>query len=631
MEKFIKFPCPNRIIRLACLIFLAVLYAGTVSPINAAESMKIKGGYFLFSDDLKYLYGSADILIKSKSVALSGDVIYLDVERLEGVVYGNVKLTLLSNKTADGKDAVGSGTWDAVYFNGLPARWLKISYSDVLHMDGDLTLKKGFSEFIKKTPEMLKNASLYYEFREFSINTDKKIKAKIVIPYMMGMPTMPLKKFTVNRGKWEDKTMVSFNNVNYSGLDGLSLSFFARLREKLLHGDYDLKLYERKLFNLDEPKRGFLFSGNNSFFPGKKNTKNNRLLSFTTLLNSGEKSFNLVFAHQLEGKYFRYALTQTISGRRALPTFFEFRYDLMLKGLKLLEPAFNVTHNLKQSYSYRVSTPLKLIKKLNLNVNWQRKIIKDNFLSDTSDFSTSLGYNASLFSLASNYNYSRNLLEASVRKNFSINMKLKPLHFLDRSIRFDISSVYMFSELPYGDQTLTRISPGITVALRSIGAKLPLGFKLVPGFNFNHLWDNRDESFTDFNYTLALSKEIGNFSASVDYALASRYRAENFWVEGNNRQNLNLNFSFIDHHNQNYSLLLRLYHNNQLALENISFTGKVNLLKDLNFSSFLLYYNKENKFRTVEVFIEKIFKKKIKIQGGYSLALKRFFIKFLTQ
>ena len=186
----------------------------------------------------------------------------------------------------------------------------------------------------------------------------------------------------------------------------------------------------------------------------------------------------------------------------------------------------------------------------------------------------------------------------------------------------------MFSALPYGDQTQNRVSPGININVHSVGISMPLGFELVPAFTFNHLWDNLQENFTDFNYSLALQKQIGKFSGSFAYSLASRYRAKNFWIEGNSRQNMNLNLEIKN--KENYSYLLRFYFNDNLALENISFTGRLNLPFDLTFSSFLLYYSKEKKVQTLEVFIEKIFKKKIRIQGGYSLALKRFFIKFLT-
>jgi hypothetical protein len=616
MEKYTKFLC------LKCALFGILLLCAAASPLTAADdSLYVKGGYFLFSDDLEYIYGSGNILLEGPGITVKGDVLYMDVRQLSGVIYGNIQLS-------GAKQAEQEQKWHAVFFTAFPLKLLKIEYGDTLLMEGEKGLDKRFAAFSKKTPEILKDASLYFEFKSFRINKNQKVKARIVVPYMMGLPTVPLRRFTINRGKWAEKTMLSFNNLNYSAIDGLSVSFFLRAREKWLKGDYDLKLYERKLFKLGEPKRGVLFSGKSNLFA---KSKQKELLGFSTLLNSGEESFNLRFSHKLDTNYFRYSLSQVISGRGNLPTFFEFRSDVTVKRLKYIVPRADFTHNLKKSYSYRLSTPLNLLKRLSLNVSWQRKIIKDKYLSDTSDFGTSLGFNASFFTLSSNYNFSRNLLEASVRKNFSVNMKLKPMLFLEENIALDLSSFYMFSSLPYGDQTVVRISPGIKLALRSAGAAMPFGFILIPTFALNHLWDNREESFTDFNYTLALRKDIGNFSGAVEYALASRYRAENFWVEGNNRQNLQFSLGFIDKHFHNYSFLLRFYHNNNLALENISFTGKMNLPYDFSFSSFLLYYNRERNFQTLEVFIEKSFKKKIRIQGGYSFALKRFFVKFLTQ
>jgi hypothetical protein len=330
----------------------------------------------------------------------------------------------------------------------------------------------------------------------------------------------------------------------------------------------------------------------------------------------------------MDFKFFSYSLSQLVSGEENKPVFSEFSSEVGLNRLKPIAPRFQFTYDLRKSYSYRVFTPLNLWKPLNLNVGWQRKILQGSYRSDTSDFNASLNFNVPLLSLSSNFNFSKNLIESSIRKNFSVNLRLKTLRFLMDNVSVDISSFYMFSSLPFGNQTMTRISPGVNISIRSAGAIMPLGLKLVPAFTFNHLWDNREENFTDFNYLLSLQKEIGKFRAAVDYTLASRYRSKNFWIEGSSQKNMNLNFEFKDL--DKYSFLLRFYFNNTMALENISFTGQWSLPYDLKFSSFILFYNFENRFRTVEVFIEKTFQKKIKIQGGYSLALKRFFVKFLT-
>jgi hypothetical protein len=606
MEKFIKYLCLN--------VLLLILSF----RLGAEETLNFKGDYFLFSDDKNYIFGGGNISLKTGKMSLQADVLYMNVTEFTGVLYGAVRVT-----TDEGKKEKKEEQYDAVFFKGLPPQWLMVSYGQEMSVTGEQTLIPLYLNFEKKTPETLKDSSLYFEFREFRIDKNKKIRAKIVIPYMMGLPTVPLKKFTVNRGEWAEKTMLAFNNINYSGLDGISLAFLLRMRQKWIKGDYDIKLYERELLKLDGVKRGVLFSGKSMFY-----IKNKQFLDAAALLNSGDKSFNLRLNLRKDFSIFSYALSQNISGRENQPTFLELSSDLTITKLKLMMPSFNFTHDLKRSYSYRLSTPLTLWKKLNLNVSWQRKILNDNYRADTSDFSTSLNFNSSLFMLSSNYNFSRNLLEATTRKNFAVNLNLKPLLFLEDNVSINISTFYMFSALPLGNQVQERTSPGVNVKIDSVGIAMPLGFEILPSFTFNHLWDDLQENFTDFNYSLALQKRIGVFKGAVAYSLASRYRAKNFWIEGSNRQYINLDFELKNE--ADYSLLLRFYFNNSLALENISFTGKINLPFDLSLSSFLLYYSREEKFQTVEVFIEKVFKNKIRLQGGYSLALKRFFVKFLT-
>lgn len=597
-----------------CLALLIIIMA---SPfLEAEETLRVKGDYLLFSDDHTYLFGSGKITLSHGKQHITGDLVYIDVMQLTGIVYGDVTV-----KTGGGKEA--GEKYDAVFFKGIPPQWLKLRFRDEIITDGPTGLWNSFLIFQKKQPEELKNAAVYFEFREGRINKNKKIKARLVVPYMMGVPTVPLKKFTIHRGNWADKTLVAFKNVNYTDLDGLSMQFYLRMREKFATGDYRVKLYERDFFGLDAPKRGVIFSGSGSLLVNK-----NKFLNLNALLNSGDESFNLTLGHKKDFKFLSYSLTQKISGRQKRPTFFELSGSLTLKPVKYLTPTFSFSHDWKKSITYGVAVPVNLWKKMNLRFNWRRRLIKDTYRSDTSDFSTALGFNLPLFNISSNYNYSKNLVEASVRKNFSVNLKLNPLKFLEDNISIDLSTFYMFSAIPYGDGEQTRTTPGVNASIQSIGLQMPLGFELVPTFTFNHLWDNRDENFTDFNYSLALRQRFGDFSGSFAYSLASRYRAGDFWVEGSSTQNMNFDFEY--NHRDEYRLLTRFYFNDKLALENVSFTGNIKLPLNFRLSSFVLYYTVEEKFRTLEVFVERVFKNRVKIQGGYSLALKRFFIKFLT-
>ncbi len=610
MEKYIKYLCLN----------LILLIIASIPVVGAEADLRLKGDYFLYSDDHDYLYGGGNISLKSGDYTIRADTVYMNIELQTGLLYGNVQ-AIKSTKS----DKSGSETFscDALFFKGIPPRFLRVSYGDEIAVTGDNDLLTLYSLFDKKSPDMLKTSSLYFEFKECTVDKNKKIRAKIVIPYMMGLPTVPLSKFTIKRGEWAEKTMLAFNSINYSGIDGLSLGFLLRLREKAAAGDYDIKLYERGLFKMEDPKRGVLFSGQ-----GKFKTEKKELLNYTLLYNSGKQSYNLKLVHRNNLKLFGYAFSQLFSGQENRSLFSEFSAEVSINRLKYIVPKFQVTHDWKGSVSYQVSTPVNILKNLNLQLNWQRRILESTYHSDTADFGASFNFLSSFFSLASNYNFSKNLLESAIRKNFSVNLRMKPILLLMDNVTLDVSSFYMFSSLPLGNSNMTRISPGVDISLRSAGVEIPLGFKIVPGFRLNHLWDNREDNYTDFNYLVSLQREIGYFRASVDYTTASRYLATDFWIEGNNRKNINLSFEYKKP--DYYSFLMRYYWNNNMVLENSSFTGLVQLPYDLKFSSFLLYYNREKRFQTVEVFIEKTFKKKLKIQGGYSLALKRFFIKFLN-
>ena len=598
MGKFTKYLC------------LSLLFIFFFVVVCAADELHFKGNYFIFSAEKDFIYGSGKIVLKSKNTLIKGDVLYMDVKLLQGVIYGNVRV----------KTGLEEKTCHALFFTAFPMQLLYENFLDNISKDGNKDLN---DILIKHAPETLKKTDLFFEFREFRIDKYRRIKAKTIIPYIMGLPTIPIKSFIVRRGETPDKTAIFFKNLNFSDLEGLSASFILRLKKKFVKGDFDLRLFEKELLGLDNPKRGFLFSGSSDFF-----AKDKSILNFSALLNSGDESYNFSVNHRKDLKNFAYFLSQSLSGRGKTPSFLQFAANVTLKKILFLSPTFSFSHNLKKSYSYGISTPLKVWGKLGLNLRWNRKILKENFVSDMSDISTSLNFNSAIFSLSSNYNFSKNMPDAAGRQNFSLNMRFNPVHFLNKNISLTISSFYMFSSFPSGDESMTRSTPGINVTLQSAGALLPFGFKLAPSFTLNHIWDNQDDDYTDFNSQLSIAKEMGKFNFSLAYALVSRYRSKNFWVEGNNMQNMSINLELLDA--DKYSFYLRFYYNNDFNLENISLSGKIHLPYNFILSSFVLYYNDENKFRTVEVFLEKKILHNAKLQGGYSLALKKIFIQVVS-
>ena len=603
----------SKVIRIQLMFLLIVMINLLPLTLSAGKYFNFSGDYFIFSDDDNYLYGSGNISLKYENLIIKGESLYFDIKKMEAVLLGNIEITK-DNKTEK---------FDSFFFKGPPLEYYTELYKDKITSSFKAG-KKNKKLIIKKIKlEDLKKGALYYEFKEFHIGNKRKIKAKKVIPYIMGFPSLPFKKFTIKRGNIPEKTMIYPESLNYSGIYGLTMSVLLRARGSFLKGDNTFKFFEKGLFNLGEPKRGVLFSGKNELLINKK-----KILNLTLLANSDDMTFNMVFEHRKSYKSYKYFISQTISGRKDKEVFYDFKTGFTLSMFRLIVPSINFSHNLKKSYSYGISTPLNLFKKLSINLGLNRKTFKDTFISDTMDFSSSIAFTGNFYNISSSYNISKNFIEASLKKNFSFNFNFNTLSFLNKNIGFDLSTFYMFSEIPIGEQVTEKISPGFTLNVRSSGISLPLGFSALPILSINQIWDNQIENYTDFNTAISLQKGFGNLKMSVDYGIISHYETDSFWVEGYNTKNLKFNINLIKA--SKYDIGLKFLTGNDLLLESVLFTGKVFFPKKITLSSFLIYYYKDKRLQTMEVFIEKNFRNVFKIQGGYSLALKKFFIKVLT-
>jgi hypothetical protein len=605
MDKYIKY-----LYRKPIYFILVVFYLFAVE-ISAENNIRFTGEYFIFSDQDNYIYGSGNITMKRNNTNITGKYLYLDIDKSEGVLLGNIIIN--KNKT--------ELRTDAFFFKIHPFKYYTEKYEDTLHISS--ILKKDEKIKIKKINlKDLKSGALYYEFNEFIIGKKRKIKAKNVIPYIMGFPSLPFKRFTIKRGDIPEKTMLYPESINYSGIYGLTLNTLLRIRSKVFRGDNKIKLFEKGIFGLGEPSRGFILSGKNNFYLKKK-----KLFELSLIANSDVSSFNIIFEHKRTGKNFTYEISQTISGRKDTDIVYNFKSGIIYKGLKFIRPNLVFTHNLKNNYSYDITSPFNLFKRLSINLGIKKNVFKDNFISNTLDFSSSAIFSGNFFKISSNFNSTKNFIETSLKKNFSLNLNFDTVYFLQKNIGLTFSTFYMFSKFPSGENISEKISPGINIMFDSKGFALPLGFSLNPVFVINQIWDNQSENYTDFNPFISLRKKLGSFLFSIDYSAISHYESDGFWVEGYNTTNIKFN---IDLKNKNYDLNLKFLTGNDMKLESILFNGKIYFSKSIIFSSFLIYYYNEKKMQTTEIFIEKNFRNVFKIQGGYSLALKKFFIKVLT-
>ncbi|MBN1197368.1 MAG: hypothetical protein JXA62_08175 [Candidatus Aminicenantes bacterium] len=596
----------DRLRKLLCLS----LFLFAARGLATTQSIQVSGRYFIYCDNLRIVFGSGDIVVQSGDVKLRGNVLYYDVSSLRGILYGVAPIESTNAAPASG---------DIVYFQGIPPRFHTESFGERITHKEDEGLR-----FQLRKPSLaeFKDYALYFEFREFSVDSRGKIRARTVIPYIMGVPSMPMRHFSVNRGSLEGRTVFYLEDLHYTRAEGLALDSRLRLHLRPFHGDFSLKAVERALFSLPGTPRGLLYSGQLTLRPGKAD-----LLNMGVRGNTGDNSFSLTFSHANRVGIVEYDLSQQFSDRAGSDLFSELRARFALYPFKGFSPQFSFRYNWGRSISYSVSTPLRIKEKIKLNLGIERRILREGFESDQVDLLADFGFETRFFSLDSGFRLNRDILEETSRKNFSVQVPLTPIQLLEKNFSLAITPFYLFNSFPSSNGMETSSSPGIRLLIRSLGLRLPLGLELRPSLAVNHIWDGLREDMTDFQTDLALGRRIGNVDLAAEYGLASRFRSRGFWVEGTHARNLSFSgtFQFHDHIN----LRLRMILDNDLKPETLTWNGRIGLPWNLQFSSFVIYYIRGDRFQSVELFVEKVFKHKLKIQGGYSLALRKFFIKLL--
>jgi len=561
-----------------------------------------KGKYLIYSDYHHYIFGAGKIEVKIGEKKIFGDYLFFNVKTLKGKVLGRASM--------DSKS-----TFDEILFSLIPLNFKSISF-------GEKIKSSGKAEEIKlKTLKELKNSALFYETRELRIYKSRKIIGYYVIPYVMGVPSFPVKKLILKKSEFFEKTTFYLKNINYDGFYGFSITPSLAIRTKALSGDINFKLFERELFNISGEKRGINISANQLF-----KVKGRKILEMNGFFSSDSKSSNLSFSHESSIGPISFSLNQTISKTSSDKAVYLLDTLLKINGLKILSPSLNLKYDYRKSYSYLISTPLNILKNIDIFLSYLREKTNNSFISDTSKFSSSINFSSSILSGSSSFNLTKDMIEDSVKKDFALNLS-PPQISLINNINIMISPFYSFSSYPLSDQIFKKNNFGLNFSINSSGVLLPFKFSLYPNFSVYQLWEKDRESKTNFNYFLNIEKRKGVFSLIINYGISSSYKTKAFWIEGNNLKNMNIRAGLKKM--GEYDFYLNFYFDNNYSLENITSKLEVNFLRDWRLSSYSIYYNKTKKLTSFEIFLEKTIKNSFKIQGGYSLLLKRFFIKLI--
>ncbi len=596
MEKYIRSLFPE----ILFIILTNVIFAGF--PL-----MLVEGDYLLYSEANRYLFGAGNIKVKIKDMIITGEYLFFDIKSFKGKIVGKVSL----NQEKD--------IYDEIIFDPFSEKFTKLAFKEKIVVMGK---KKNIFPPPEKTLKDLKNSAIYYELRKAEIFKSKKIVGYTVIPYLMGVPSFPVKKLLLKKGEIFEKSTIFLKSIKYDDFYGLSFTPSFIIRSKGVNGEFDFRFFERELFGVSGKDRGLNISGNTSF-----KLKNQKALDLTGFYFSDSNSYNLNFSHKNSIGPLSFSLNQNISKVAAENTTYNLEADFRANRIKYISPFLNINYDYKKSYSYLIGTPLKILKNTELFFVYSRKKTKGDFASDTSSFRSSLNFSSSLIELNSNFNLKKDFIEDSLKKDFTLNFSTPDLIIL-KNINFNLSPFYSFSSYPLGKEMYKKNSFGFNFSVNSAGIKLPLGFSLYPNFMIYQNWERDRDSKTNFNYFFNVQKKAGIFNFTLNYSLSSSYKTDGFWTEGYNLSGINLRVGVKSE--DSYNIYLNFFFNDSNTLENISSKLEIRFFTDWRIFSFSIYNNKNKELRTFEVFLEKIIKNSFKIQGGYSLLLKRFFVKLIT-
>ena len=572
------------------------------------QGVDISAEYIIYSHENGYIRGAGKVVLTAGDYSVSGSVLMLDIRSMAGKIMGSAQLTPPGGKPVEN---------DEVLFRLFPFRYLGRSYTRSIEYQGDRSLDHPLRGV---ELEELKKSSLYYECRSLTIKPTGQIVARHIIPYLLQVPSLPLKKFIIRKGEMTGRTVFFLENIDYTRQYGLSANLGFNLHRPVLQGEHRLKLFERGLFGSDGTPRGFIFQARDSLVQKNRD----KPLVLDSLFNTDQGSYNLTLTHQSHFSGFHYTLAHNLSGRQGTRSYHLLTAGLSYRGWEKITPRLDFSTDYHSSRTYRISAPIQIIKSLRIHPGWERNVTGREIRRDDTRFFTRLDFSSSLVSFHSNLDITRDLVELTSRSAFSLQMGIPPVKFLQNRIRFVMAPFYTFTAFP-GASGFTRTStPGIQFSIASEGIGLPLGTILIPRFGLYHLWNGPESTKTNFDTQLSVEKKLGNFSVSLDYSLVSRFDPRDFWVQGYSMNHLSLRCELKK--DPLYSLSSRVIFNDDFNPESITFLGRLSLPWQARLFASTVYQVRETRLATMEIYLQKDFIGLFKLRGGYSLSLKRFFI-----
>ncbi len=561
------------------------------------QILTVEGDYILYSRDQDYIFACGNLRVRAEGNIMQAAYLYFSVASMKGRLF-SVRWM--------GKE------YDELIIELNPFRWEGFNYSAKVK-------KEGKAEAVQLLPpSSLRQARLYYEARSLSLYRNGKITARTVVPYLYGLPALPVSSLVLRAGRME-RTGLAFERIRLSGSEGLSLSLRMAVRESFWTGDYHMRFYERELLGLEGTERGLVVSGQGSaaFCKGCS--------LFSSLSLSPENNmYTFSLGGGIKRKGAEFKLIHRVSRTGGM------EWENWLMGYFTLSPLKGFSLKAGAGWDYRRSrfvsaTAYYKREEFLLGLDYiENRLERENYQFSSRRLNLRLGYTNSLLNFSSSFLFNRDLLTLVEKKDLNLNLSLTPFSLLERSLNFNIKFFALFSSIenmPSGKRFL----PGGQIMVEGRNFLLPAGVEFVPLLQAAYISGRRSD-WMEINYTMRFSRQLGPFKFFFDFSQLSRLKAEGFFVEGNSARFWTAGLEFKG---EPLFYEAESYWKEGMGLEAFRMQGRIKMLYGA-VKFFLLYSGYLRKFTGFEAFFEKDLRGLV-LQAGYSMTLKRFFLRLVQR
>ncbi|MCJ7525477.1 MAG: hypothetical protein MUP71_09695 [Candidatus Aminicenantes bacterium] len=502
------------------------------------ELLEIKGDYLLYSYDFNYIYGQGNIQIKCKEWTIQAETVEIDMAGRAALASRNCRVEAGKQKyTTDMLEIDLEGL--SLKFTTFQERILSWT------LPGQKNAAAGENAAVKKITlkdhEALKKSLVYFLNQRIVITQSFRVYGYQTTVFIEGVQSLAFKKFKLDQGA--DETNIEgagIDKIWYYPSEGLVINSHMNLEKKIKNGamktanslDFKYDILNRIATG---PRGKIYFISLNSLDLSKKSDLSLNVNFLTDNLFNSRLAFKTRWTPQFSSEWAaEYSRTATEQEELWL------RLGSNLQNRMLGNLALNLSYEKEKQYVAEISLQNQTVKNINLSLQHARSRLRYgqdsyNRLLSSSFF---LAYTHSLFNMAADYSFHKDLLQNQSQGTPRFTLNVSPFRLYHNLLQVNLVSSFMVNQLELAGTRNNQSKANLGLNLQSERIKLGRGPAFTMALAAEQLLDQeRLNDFTSLGCVFKCSQNIAGF-ADLDflYNYHTRRQTEKWFIRGSTSQ-----------------------------------------------------------------------------------------------